>query len=230
MVLLNREQLIPTGPVDHADWNYRPFLGTILRWRFQMMLKLLGTRKFDSLLEIGYGSGVFMPELARHCRRLNGIDIHDRHAEVGDVLRANAVEADLRSGSMTKMPFRDESFDCVVALSAMEFVDDIEAASAEIRRVLKPTGQFLMVTPGSSPLLDCGLWILTRESARKDFGGRRERIVPALRHHFHVTEEIRSPRLGHQLVCVYRGLQMNPRVRTRVQSIRQAESMLSVRT
>ena len=140
MHLLDRSQLISTGPVDHADWNYKPVIGFIQRMRFRLVLRLLGKRQVGSLLEIGYGSGIFMPELARHTRQLAGIDIHPRHTEVAGVLARCGVTADLRSASMTNIPFPDGSFDCALAVSAMEFVDDIDRACTEIRRVLKPGG------------------------------------------------------------------------------------------
>jgi len=34
------------------------------------------------ILEIGYGSGVFMPELSARCDELYGVDVHSRHEEV----------------------------------------------------------------------------------------------------------------------------------------------------
>jgi 2-polyprenyl-3-methyl-5-hydroxy-6-metoxy-1,4-benzoquinol methylase len=80
--LLAQHQLLPTGPVDHANWNYLPVIGVIQRLRFRLIARLMGGRRFESLLEIGYGSGIFMPELARHAQRLAGVDIHARHVEV----------------------------------------------------------------------------------------------------------------------------------------------------
>src|SRR4029078_12268937 len=74
--LLPEEVLVKTGPVDHADWNFRPVLGVIQRARFRLLLDLLGGERVDRLLEVGYGSGVFLPELARRCRSLYGVDIH----------------------------------------------------------------------------------------------------------------------------------------------------------
>jgi hypothetical protein len=38
--------------------------------------------------------------------------------------------------------------------------------------------------PGHSPVLDAGLKILTGNSASRDFGDRREQIVPTLHRHF----------------------------------------------
>ena len=85
--LLPEEVLIKTGPVDHADWNFRPILGSIQRSRFRLMLDLLEGHHFERLLEVGYGSGVFMPELARRCRSLHGIDVHRHTESVSESLR-----------------------------------------------------------------------------------------------------------------------------------------------
>src|SRR5256885_8746113 len=84
--LLPAEVLVKTGPVDHADWNYRPLLGAIQRSRFRLLLDLLDAERFGRLLEIGYGSGVFLPELARHSRELYGIDIHEKSDHVAESL------------------------------------------------------------------------------------------------------------------------------------------------
>ena len=48
------EALIKTGPVDHADWNYKPLLGWIQRERFQLAQTLLPRKPVPRLLEIGY--------------------------------------------------------------------------------------------------------------------------------------------------------------------------------
>ena len=80
--LLPLQDLVRTGPVDHADWNYRPLLGLLQRRRFQLATALLPRPRMQRLLEVGYGSGVFLPELARHCEELHGIDTHASPAEV----------------------------------------------------------------------------------------------------------------------------------------------------
>ena len=59
--LLPAKELITTGPVDHADWNYKPVLGWIERRRFKLALSMLPAPKSGRLLELGYGSGVFLP-------------------------------------------------------------------------------------------------------------------------------------------------------------------------
>ena len=206
--LLPEEVLIKTGPVDHADWNFRPILGSIQRLRFHLVLKLLGERKVGRLLEIGYGSGVFMPELARRCRELHGIDVHEQSASVAQSLRKLDIDAKLVTGSAERMPFADGQFDAVVAVSAFEFIPDFERACAEISRVLRPSGECFIVTPGQSPLLDLGLKLLTGESAKADYGERRKQVMPALEKHFAIERIVSTPAFVNRVFCLYRGLEL----------------------
>lgn len=211
MQLLPREALIATGPVDHADWNYRPVLGWIQRLRFGLVSRLLPRRKVGRLLEIGYGSGVFMPELARRCEDLHGIDIHPRASEVEARLRDHGVAARLVSGSAESLPYDSEMFDVVVAVSCLEFVPDAAKAAAEIRRVLKPGGCLVFVTPGKSPIVDWGLRVLTGESAKQDYADRRERLMPAMQQQFAIEERRTFPPVLSGVVCLYSAMRMGVR-------------------
>jgi ubiquinone/menaquinone biosynthesis C-methylase UbiE len=209
--LLPEDALLKTGDVDHADWNYRPLLGSISRTRFRLVVSLLGGERVGRLLEIGYGSGVFMPELARLSEELYGIDIHQMPEPVAESLRRFSIEARLFSGSVTAMPFEESFFDRVVAVSALEFVSDIDAACREIKRVLKPNGSLIVITPGHSPLVDFGLKILTGKSAKRDFDDRREKLMPTLLKHFQVERRLISPAIGNSLIKLYTALRLRAR-------------------
>lgn len=202
--------MIPTGPVDHADWNYRPLLGALQRQRFGLALSLLGDTRYDRLLEIGYGSGVFMPTLAERCAELHGVDRHGKNREVGESLAEQGVRASLTSASAARLPYEDSFFDCAVAISALEFVQSIDAAVAELARVLAPSGRLIVVTPGHSPMLDLALRIATGADARADYGGRRQALLPALLRRFRLTEERRLPRLR-GCPILYRALSLEPK-------------------
>lgn len=193
-ILLPRSSLIKTNPLDQAAWNYRPVLGAIQRKRFDMVAELLPP-KVDSLLEVGYGSGVLMPELARHCSSLHGVDTHSMKDSVADVLHDRGISAELIEAPADALPYDDSRFDCVVGVSCLEFVDDIDATCVELSRVLRTGGLALFITPGFSPLLDGGLRLLTGERAEDTFQGRRQDVLPALRRHFQPQSERRFPRL-----------------------------------
>jgi ubiquinone/menaquinone biosynthesis C-methylase UbiE len=208
--LLRIDELVRTSEVDHADWNYRGLLGVIQRKRFQLLLSLIGKQRFSSLLEIGYGSGVLMPELSRIADSLYGLDVHHEREAVSRVLEDRGVRATLAWGSATEIPFPDSHFGCVTAVSTLEYLDDIALACAEIQRVLEPDGLLVLVTPGDSPLLDIGLRLGTGESARQNYSDRRSRLMPILTREFE-TEIRRNVRVLGIGPALYTGLRLRKR-------------------
>jgi ubiquinone/menaquinone biosynthesis C-methylase UbiE len=207
--LLPRQALIKTGDVDHAAWNYDGLLGFVSRRRFALVRALLPRRRVGKLLEVGYGSGVFLPELAKHAAELHGADIHDRPADVTAVLAKAGIAVQLVTAPAEALPYADETFDIVVAVSTFEFVTDARRAIRELARVSRPDGRIIVVTPGQSPLLDIALRVFTGESAEQDFGDRRKLVVPTL------TGELRHERSAYFPlpfpVPVYRALRLAKR-------------------
>ncbi len=201
--LLPVEALIKTSAVDHADWNFRPLVGTVIRLRYEMLRQILKDKRLGRTLEVGYGSGVFLPQLAAQSDEVHGIDPHLQVTAVQQVLSRFGVRAHLQSGSATQLPYPDQFFDTLVVVSALEFIDDLSLACREFRRVLRPGGMLAVVTPGQSSILDTGLKLLTGASPNDDFGDRRKAIIPTLLEHFTVRQRIDRPRYLHRLVRLY---------------------------
>jgi len=55
-------------------------------------------------------------------------------------------------GDATVLPLADDSLDLVVAFDLLEHLPDDDAAVAEVRRVLKPTGTYLVAVPADPKL------------------------------------------------------------------------------
>jgi SAM-dependent methyltransferase len=210
--VLPKAALIKTGPFDHADWNFRPLLGWIIRRRFKLILSLLPQKRVQRILEVGYGSGMFMPELVERCDELYGIDIHPMNQEVTDRLREFHVEAHLTSASAESIPFENDCFDYVVAMSSLEFVEDQELASQELQRVIKPDGRLIFVTPGHSPIVDFGLRVLTGKRADEAYGERRQSLISTLSKYFYVQGRVRFPSLLNSIICLYIALNLSSRL------------------
>ncbi|WP_447603659.1 class I SAM-dependent methyltransferase [Nitrospira sp. Nam80] len=203
--LLPRAARIKTSSVEPPTFNV---LGLIQRLRFWLLVSLLPRQRLSRLLEVGYGSGILLPELAQHCDELYGIDIHPNAAQVLHNLRHYQVDAKLLCGSAFTLPFDDQTFDCIVAVSCLEYMDPLDGVAREIKRVLRADGCFIFVTPGDSPLIDLGVKLLTGRSPRKHYGDRRASLIPTLLQSFVVQKELVTPRIGGRLSTFYRGMRL----------------------
>jgi SAM-dependent methyltransferase len=210
-VLLPRELLYKTSEIDQADWNYTPVLGCLQKQRFKLALRLLEDLQYRRLLEIGYGSGVFMPSLRGMCSELYGVDIHRHYGKVADTLQHIGIDAQLSCQSAENMNFPDDFFDAVVAVSSLEFVPNIIKAVKEIVRVTKSQGRFVLITPGNSRFVDWGLHVLTGRDAEKDFEGRREQVASSVAVDFKIDRFESYPRMGGCLFRIYSGFRLVPK-------------------
>jgi SAM-dependent methyltransferase len=71
-------------------------------------------------------------------------------------------------GDGYKLPFRDNSFDCIIASEILEHLHEDDVALGEIARVLKPGGQLAISVPTYGPEAIC--WALSTQY-RSSAGG-----------------------------------------------------------
>lgn len=91
----------------------------------------------DSVLEIGCGEGMLLAALTGATKF--GID-----PSVEALLRAKQrSSANCAVARAEQLPFPPDCFDLVAAVGVMEHFEDPDAATAEIRRVLKPSGRYI---------------------------------------------------------------------------------------
>ncbi len=174
------DRLVPTGDVDALAWYYKPVLGWVMRRRLRWVAELAFVRPADRVLEIGYGSGIFLYELAQHSGRLAAIDVHPHGADVRRRLCADGIRAALVQGDAGALPFQGGCFDVVVIVSALEFVGDAERTVLDAVRVLRPGGRLVCLTPRSLKWADRVLRLLAGVEPEDQFAGGRERARRAL--------------------------------------------------
>lgn len=175
-----RGHLRRTSEVDYVDHYYKGGMGWVLRERLRWVQHVLPRTPVDAILEIGYGSGVFMYALAPHAKTLFGIDIHAYGGMVRDRLQENDIALGATQGSGMSLPYRDASFDIVVIVSALEFMDDPGACLGESLRVTRAGGRVVCVTPRVLPWADAVYRALVGIDPEADFRGGRQRVQRAL--------------------------------------------------
>ncbi len=131
---------------DPLRYYYRPIVGALYRGRIEQGLSLLDP-PYAAILEIGYGSGLLIPTLAKIGKHVAGVDLASDPAKTRERLGSIGVEATLLKGDICKMDFPDGCFDLVVAFSVFEHIADPLPALATIHRLLKRGGSFLVGMP-----------------------------------------------------------------------------------
>jgi SAM-dependent methyltransferase len=106
-------------------------------------LDLAGRR----VLEIGTGEGAESEQLIRRGARWSGVDLTPESVRrVRARLELHGLPYDdLRQASAVDLPFADGSFDLVFSHGVLHHVPDIHAAQREIRRVLRPGGELVVM-------------------------------------------------------------------------------------
>lgn len=102
----------------------------------------LDPRPGQVVLDLGTGTGDFLPLLAGHGCRSVGADFSLPMMQAGRAKLARAsAPVSLVAGDATRLPFADATFDGLVNGFLLRNVADLDAALAEMLRVLKPGGR-----------------------------------------------------------------------------------------
>jgi ubiquinone/menaquinone biosynthesis C-methylase UbiE len=140
----------------YIDQQYRRPSGLIGRWIGRLMadqhqpenlwtVALLDVQPDDRILEIGFGPGYAIQEVAKRLTTgvITGVDFSATMVNAARRRNAQAIHAgrvELREGEAGHLPFADACFDKVFSIHSLYFWPEPKAAIEEIRRVLKPGG------------------------------------------------------------------------------------------
>jgi SAM-dependent methyltransferase len=108
----------------------------------QLILELVGPPVGLRILDVGCGDAALAVALAQRGALVTGVDADPRMLAAGRA-RAEAcgVAPELVQGDIRALPFAGASFDVVLAVTVLCFVDDAALAVREMARVLRPGGR-----------------------------------------------------------------------------------------
>lgn len=106
------------------------------------LLRMAGVKKGERVLDLGCGEGFFTRALSKEGARVTGTDIAK---ELVSQARAKG-SAEYYVAPSNKLVFaKDDTFDVVVCILALQNIEDIQGTLKEVRRVLAPRGRFVCV-------------------------------------------------------------------------------------
>lgn len=111
------------------------------------VLKLVGKRPFQSMLDLGTGTGRLLEILAPLYRRGVGIDMSREMLAVAraNLDKAGVTHAQVRQGDIFAPPVERDSFDLITVHQVLHYLDDPGRAVREAARLLRPAGRLIVV-------------------------------------------------------------------------------------
>jgi len=141
------------GPLDVRSYNFFTRRTAVVR-----LLESDG--KFARILDVGCGTGDYVEVADQHQGSFFGIDY--ALGMIKDAVRripGHGKKHLFVVGTGDELPYRDDTFDLVMAMGYIEYFKDPDAAMREIRRVMKPGATLVL------------------QSFKKDFCGDVDRFV-----------------------------------------------------
>lgn len=142
------------------EWTYhmaRPFLGSLnylVHRRLKRLVKAMpqkpnlldvGGRK--SPITISVPAKVTISDLPRESDIQKDLNLGITDAIMAQTLKRRSNITGIEYDDMTQSTFEDHRFDAIVSIEVLEHVEEDDAFVANVSRVLKPGGFFLMTTP-----------------------------------------------------------------------------------
>lgn len=101
----------------------------------------------DGALEVGPGSGVYLPLLASTFGRVVASDIEMQFLEQASNLKGEFNNIDVVKDDIVASRLPSESFDLALCTEVIEHISDSSSAIRNIYRILKPGGVLILSTP-----------------------------------------------------------------------------------
>ncbi len=141
-------KMFDTISTNYDGLNRVISFGIDIKWR-KRVVAILKKKQPQSILDIATGTGDLAINLVETgAKKIVGLDISAGMLEVGkkkinEKKLANTIE--MVVGDSEDLPFKENSFDAVTVAFGVRNFDNLEKGLAEIYRVLKPGGTFVVL-------------------------------------------------------------------------------------
>ena len=141
-------RLFDGWPEKYDRWFATPNGSLVKEYESGLVSDLLRPDRGELILDAGCGTGIFTLDILASGPRIIGLDIslpmlHRAREKARDYPFQPVL------GDISTLPFLDESFNKVVSITALEFIQDAREAVAELFRVTKKGGAIVVATLNS---------------------------------------------------------------------------------
>ena len=155
-------------PEKYESWFQTPLGKLVLEYEKKLILEMAPPVPGERLLDTGCGTGIFTSLYRDAGSRVTGLDLS---LPMLTYCSSKLPGAGLLQGNMLELPFQNESFDTVISVTALEFIEDAASALNELFRVTRPGGRVLVATLNS-----LSSWAAERQEKASAEGGLFSRV------------------------------------------------------
>lgn len=119
------------------------------RYKTRLIRNLIKDTNKQRVLDVGCGGGFILSKVGNLFDFAAGVDMSVEALQFGSAY----TNASLNVANAEQLPFKNNSFDCIVSTDAFEHIPDDAAAMDEAFRVLKDSGYLIIYTPCTDGIL-----------------------------------------------------------------------------
>lgn len=109
--------------------------------RVKVLKKLFADLNGKTVLDVGCGKGRFSKVMIDLGANVNGIEPSEKLLHEARKIQGGSFLL----GSSTRIPFPNETFDCILCIEVLQHIPDLKRAIHEMMRVLKPEGKIIII-------------------------------------------------------------------------------------
>ena len=134
---------------EQAEAYEKLFVPALFAQWAPLMVDIAGIADSQRVLDVACGSGVAARAAADRVGPTGSVIGLDLNPAMLEVAAATRDDIEWRQGDAARLPFGDQEFDAVLCQSALFFFPDVDAAVAEMARVVRPGGAVAVQTYAS---------------------------------------------------------------------------------
>lgn len=136
-------------PTGEAGREVAKALNDSNRGLYDLSFEMVDLKPNQQILEIGFGNGTHFPEYFKLEPEISvaGVDFSDDMCQEAKTQNQGLIHSgklSIHCAETSSLPFPDASFDLVIAINVIYFLDPPEVHLKEIYRILKTGGSFLI--------------------------------------------------------------------------------------
>jgi ubiquinone/menaquinone biosynthesis C-methylase UbiE len=143
-----KTQLFDEWPEAYDRWFTTPIGSLIKKYETQLILDQLKPKPGEIILDAGCGTGVFTLDILLSGSQVVGLDI-SLPMLIQAVKKLKGLPFQMILADILNLPFPGNSFDKVISVTALEFIEDAKGAVEELFRVTQEGGSIVVATLNS---------------------------------------------------------------------------------